>query len=112
MPERKMIAIQPTGIGSEDFIKDSDKLSKMFNDGWILDPLFNSKPIRLENAVIYHLIKYSPEEKTEFEASEAKVESVKSVGYEQVDELIKQGYQPRDYYAKIVIMIKMEEKTE
>lgn len=36
---------------------------------------------------------------------EDRVISVKSVDYEMVDELIKVGYQPKDYYAKNVTMV-------
>lgn len=105
MPERRVI------VGDTETIVEYANLVTALNDGWVLDPLFNSKPIRLDNAVIYHLIKYAEGEEPQ-EPETPKVESVKSVGYEEVDDLIKQGYQPRDYYAKSVTLIKMRGESD
>jgi len=44
--------------------------------------------------------------------TEDKVISVKSVEHDQVDKLIDAGYQPKDYFAKSVIMILTESANE
>lgn len=112
MPERKIVCLQPEGETTKTFIDASDKLSGMFNEGWILDPIFGGKALKLEHAIVYHLVFYSPEELEAMQAEEIlqdpEVQSVKSVGYEEVDSLIAEGYKPRDYYAKNVVMIKMK----
>lgn len=53
------------------------------------------------------------ETQTTFEvvAEEDKVISVKSVDYDLVDKMIESGYQPKDYYAKNVIMVLTESSS-
>jgi hypothetical protein len=114
LPEREFVIVRSDVAQSQTPVFET--LNQFLTDGYILDPMFNSKPIRLENAVIYHLIKYNQEElealQAEQEVAEPEIVSVKSVSYEEVDALIAEGYKPRDFYAKNVIMIKIKEPEE
>jgi len=89
-----------------------ESVNRELNNGWILDPLFNSKPIRLENAVIYHLAKFTEEELMELqeEPVESEIVSVRSVGLDGVDELLKEGYTVHALYAKNAVLVKKEAK--
>ena len=49
---------------------------------------------------------------TEYAKPEADVESIKSVELNEADQWIAQGYQPRDYFAKTVTLIKLKPKPE
>jgi len=89
---------------------DFDVINVLLNEGWILNPsIYGGKPLRLDNAVVYHLIKYTPEEV--FELSQVEPEdqivSVRKVEHEQVDQWIKKGYQVREIYANHTVLVKM-----
>jgi len=76
-------------------------------DGYTIDP--DLKIVRLENAAIYHLVKYSEEELQAQEVEEEqRIMSIKSVNIEDADELLDQGYEVKDTYAKTVTVIKKE----
>lgn len=64
MPERFTFLIVATASDAEQVMQ---KLTERLNDGWIVDQNVNQssgrgKPIALDNAIVYHLIKYSDEE--------------------------------------------------
>ena len=47
-------------------------------------------------------------EYNEYEEAESLVVSIKKVPHEEADKLIAEGYQPKEYYAKDVVMVKRE----
>lgn len=81
-------------------------------DGWILDPTIyqsagRAQPMRLDNAVIYHLAKFSAEEletmKEELPQPE-QITDVIAVAFEEVKAKIAEGYVVHQIYAKNVIL--------
>jgi len=107
------------------------ELIDALEDGWILDPTLylsggRPQPMRLENAVIYHLIKYTPEElaviteeQKVFEQVEIekklgpKVVKIAKVLWEEVNDLLEQGYVIRQEWAKDALLYLYEkEKSE
>jgi len=91
----------------EDFITARDR----FKFGWILDPdIYGGRPLRLENAVVYHLIKYEEGEEPQPE-TEGKIISIKSVPIAEADKLLKDHYEIADRYAKTVTLIKRDSST-
>ena len=116
MPKRKIVF----ETFNTDRIPDCDthtqigfqQLIDSLNDDWVLDPIFNSKPIRLENTIVYHLIKYSEEEEIQRLQTGPKAVSIKKVPHNEADELLKQGYVLKDTYAKDVVLVKYEEKEK
>lgn len=67
-----------------------NNVTEALHDGWVLDPdIYDGRPIRLENSVVYHLIKYEEgEEPVEAEEPAGKfdgVVSVRSVPLNEVD---------------------------
>ncbi len=90
---------------------DYNVVTLRLKEGWILDP--ELKTIRLDDSVVYHLIKYSEEEMTVLqEQTEERIASIKSVNIEEADEYLKQGYEIKDTYAKTVTIIKKEVKKK
>jgi hypothetical protein len=80
---------------------------------WVLDPdIYDGRPCRLGNAIVYHLIKYESEEEkpVDEEIEGRKVVSIKSVPINEADELLKQGYELKDTYAKAVTLVKYAEE--
>lgn len=120
MPERKIIVVSP---GDAFCTEKVTQLLKAKEDGWTLDPTMycsggRGQPLRLENAVFYHLIKYTEEEleeiaKLQMEEHGPRVVSIRKVPHHEADDLLKQGYTLKDTYAKDVVLVKYEEpKTE
>ncbi len=89
------------------------EVAKLFSEGWVLNP--ELKPYTTDNAVIYHLIKYTLEEleqmKTEAEQT-LKLVSVKSVDINEVDPYLAEGYEVKDFYAKTVTLIKKNKNNK
>jgi len=86
-----------------------------FKVGWILDPaIYDGRPLRLDNAVVYLLVKYTEEEREQHEQQpiEDKVISIRNVPTNDADALIQQGYVIKDTYAKTVTLIKTKVKDE
>lgn len=84
----------------------------LFKEGWILDPsIYDGKPLRLENGVVYHLVKYE-EGEAPVEEAEARIESIKSVAINEADEWLAQGYEVKDTFAKTVTLVKLSEIEE
>jgi hypothetical protein len=111
MPERKIVIIHG------DFNEPPDNFNKLFNEGFQLDrTIHGSGIVALENASIYHFIKYSPEEiaalQTVEEEKEKKISfkavSMISVPLADVDAKLKEGYEiiPDKIYAKEAVLIK------
>jgi len=99
-----------TIVVATDQVNYSD-VNERFEDGWILDPaIYDGRPLRLDNAVVYHLVKYTEEEREQLEQQpiEYKVISIRNVPTNDADELIQQGYEIADRYAKTVTLIKTE----
>jgi len=107
MVERSFLVVNPKEDGA---IIELSKLIDALSDGYILDPMFNSKPLRLENSVIYHIAKFTEEELAELEKEpvESKIVSVRSVELDGVDELLKEGYTVHALYAKNAVLTKKE----
>jgi hypothetical protein len=102
MPERKIVLAKT----QEDF----GEVVKLVDQGWLLDSaMYEGRPLRLEDAVVYHLIKFSAEELAAM-AKEAELEpeiiSMVKVPYDKVDELLEKGYKVKDTYAKDVVLTK------
>jgi len=132
MPERKIIF----ETFSTDRVPDCDthtqigfqKLIDALKDGWILDPTLylsggRPQPMRLENAVIYHLIKYTneelvamAEEQKVFEQSEIdkklglKIIKIAKVPWEEVNDLLDKGYVIRQEWAKEALLYLYEKE--
>ena len=113
MPERKIVLAK--------YQDEYDDVVKLLGEGWIMDNrIYKGSPMRLEASIVYHLIKFAEEELAAMAKKkelEPQILSMKKVSYEEVDELIKQGYTVKDSYAKDVIMQKIgapiiEETTE
>lgn len=109
MPERKIIL----AVTQANY----DAVAELLSQGWILDTrMYNGRPMRLQAATVYHLIKFSDEELAAM-AKEKELEpqilSVKRVSHDEVDALIEQGYTVKDTYAKDVVLVKtgVKEKT-
>lgn len=81
-------------------------------NGWAINPYISGgKPLRLEHAVVYHLIKFSPEEIAGLNQKE-QIVSVKSVDLNEVDALLEQGYVVKELYAKNAVLVKMGKKEK
>jgi len=95
-------------------IPDAKHIECCLKEGWVLDP--ELKIVRLDNVAIYHFVKYTEEELLALETVEepkgkfADVSSIKSVAIDEADDLLKQGYEILDTYAKTVTLIKREVK--
>ena len=102
MPERKFVLAITQ--------KDYDEVAQLLGQDWILDnQISEGQPVGLEDGVVYHLVKFT-EEELETLAREKELEpqtqSVKKVPYDQVDEMLKKGYEIKDTYATHAIMVK------
>ena len=90
----------------------------MEQEGWLLDPLFDSKPLRLEAAIVFPLVKYESEEEKPKAVEEVKagefddVDDMKDVPNAEVSDLLKQGYQIQTIYQKNTILLKKKQKEE
>ncbi|GAI96063.1 unnamed protein product, partial [marine sediment metagenome] len=88
-----------------------DEIVTLLDQGWILDPnIYKGAPMRLEEAIIYHLIKFTPEElaaKAKEKQLEPQIVDVKKVPHEEVKDLVKQGFKVETLYAKDVVLVKM-----
>jgi len=79
---------------------------EILEEGWVLDPgVYDGKPMRLDNAIVYHLVKYVEGEEPS-EVVEPRVESIKSVAINEADEFLAEGYEIKDTFAKTVTLIK------
>ena len=84
-------------------------VNEQMQKGWILNPeIYAGKPLRLDNAVVYHIVKYTEEEMVELNKKE-EIVSVKSVDLNDVDALLKEGYTVKELYAKNAVLIKKGE---
>jgi len=93
---------------------DYNEVCDLFQEGWVLDPdIYDGRPLRLENGVVYHLVRYeSGEEPTEEAAVEPKILSIKSVPINEADDLLQQGYVLKDTFAKTVTLIRYEQPED
>jgi len=94
-----------------------NEVNRLLEQGWVLDPdIYDGRPIRLENSVVYHLVKYEEgEEPVEAEGPAGKfdgVVSVRSVPLNEVDELLAEGYEVVELYAKTATLIKRKTEAE
>ena len=94
-----------------------DKVAKLFLEGWVLDRMiYDGKPMRLECATVYHLIKYDEKEieelRKEFMEEVEQIRSIQSVPLNEADALIKKGYEVLQTYQKTVTLVKKEKVTE
>ena len=103
MPERKIVQ----AITQRDY----DQVVQLLGDGWILDTrIYDGRPMRLEAAIVYHLVKFSEEELAALayeKLLEPQILSMVKVPYAEVDALLEQGYTVKDSYAKDVVMVKI-----
>ena len=82
-------------------------------EGWKVHP--DLGVARLDNNVVYHLIKYDDGEAPQEEVQPEKygdVESIKSVDINDADEYLEQGYTIDATYAKTVTLIKRKEASD
>jgi hypothetical protein len=101
MPETKIMKC----LAPEDF----NEVNNLLSSGFELNKAVKGTGIiSTENAVVYHLIYYSQEEKRTLAsgAIETKISSVKSVPLEDVDKLLEQDYEVHELYAKTATMVK------
>lgn len=96
-------------------------LSTDLEGGWILDPAYDAKPLRLDNAVIFPLVlyeddlerAYADEQKASAEVKVGEfdgVVSLRDVPNAEVDPLLKDGYVIQAIYAKSTILLKRQAK--
>jgi len=79
---------------------------EILEEGWVLDPsIYDGKPMCLENAIVYHLVKYGEGEEPS-EIVEPLIESIKSIAINEADEFLAKGYEIKDAFAKTVTLIK------
>jgi len=93
--------------------KEYDVVNNAFEAGWVLDPdMYGGKPVRLENAVIYHLVQYESEDEKPVveEEIEQEIISIQSVPINEADRLVQAGYVLKDTFAKTVTLVKYAEK--
>ena len=88
------------------------RVNSLLANGWELDPRFDSKPIRLENALVFPLVSYR-EGEDRLAVSENKklgiLEDVLDVVLVEPSEVTKwyaNGYRVHEIYSKYVAMIK------
>jgi len=118
MPERQIVILPEILQGDGAIGHFNDLLSK----GWQLDRNVHNGVVPLQNAAIYHLIKYTPEEITalqqarmqeqeEKKAFSLKAASLISVPLAEVDAKLKEGYEivPDKIYAKEAILVKWQQ---
>ncbi|MBA7646859.1 hypothetical protein ES703_54625 [subsurface metagenome] len=102
MPERKIVRAHYQEI--------YDQVVQLLDDGWILDPnIYKGAPMRLEEAIVYHLIKFSQDElaaKAKEKTLEPQIVDIKKVPHDEVEALVKQGYKVETIYAKDVVLVK------
>ena len=86
-------------------------VKKHFEEGWVLDPtIYGGKPLRLENAAVYHLVLYESEDEKPQPKKEKKIISIKSLAIEDADDWLTRGYEVLDRYSKTVTVGKYGEK--
>lgn len=94
-----------------------DEVNEHFEKGWVLNPsVYDGKPCRLENAIVYHLVRYSEEEKAQLEKEgigpgEPKIIDVKGVSFPEVEDLIAKGFEVHQIYSKNVVLTKKLERV-
>ena len=91
-----------------------EKLYDYLKKGYVLDPdIYSGKPVRFDQGVIYHLVKYEDDElPEEIEEKLSRIVSIKNVLINEADALIEKGYVIKDTYAKNVTLIKYEEEED
>lgn len=116
MPETKVIF-----VSEKELCDGFDRMTKSLQDGWEQDNRFGNKGIIvLENAVVYHLIRYTPEEKKQLQLEQAKsIGLPEIIDFESVDNTLvgdklrcNLGWIILDkdhIYAKSTILIKLKE---
>jgi hypothetical protein len=119
MPDRKIITYTPTALNATDVVQD---LVNALSEGWQLDKaVYQSggiaKPIILENAVVYHLIKYSAEEIEEQQKQEEEKESkvikvARESTVEGVNKRLDEGYVIVQEWAKETLLHLHEEDVK
>ena len=122
MPERTILGAHvQIGFSNTTDSVFKDLIEKLQN-GWVLDPSVytsagKARPVVLENAVIYHLIKYT-EEELEAMAKEKelvetdifnkkqgpKVLQVAKVPWEEVNDLLQKGYRIQQEWSKEALL--------
>ena len=106
------------------------KLIDAFKDGWVLDPTLyvsggRPQPMRLENAIIYHLIKYTDEElvamvkeqedleRLEFERKQGpRVIKIAKAPWDEVNDLLDKGYVIKQEWSKEALLYLYEKEED
>jgi len=82
-------------------------------EGWVLDPTFESKPLRMDAATIFPLVLYEPNDEKPIDEDKPGefdgVVSLKEAPNAEVDNLLKEGYVIQAIYAKSTILVKRKE---
>ena len=94
------------------FIVETLKLITLrFEEGWVIDP--ELKVRSLENALVYHFIRYDKGEEPEEKKDKYEdVESIVSVDTNEADQYLQKGYMIDAVYAKTVTLIKKKQKEK
>ena len=91
-----------------------NEVNRLLEQGWVLDPVLGY--IRIDIGVVYHLVKYEEgDEPVEAEEPAGKfngVVSVRSVPLNEVDELLAEGYEVVELYAKTATLVKRKTEAE
>lgn len=116
--ERNIVVLNVEGAMTKAFLEDLEKLTKTFDDGWVLDPTMyqsggRAQPLRLDNAIVYHLVKYTEEDIEELQKAIAEanpqenIVDVISANFDEVKDKIKEGYVVHQIYQKNVVLKKL-----
>lgn len=92
--------------------KHFDEVAILLKEGWQLDTRIHRGIITLDMAVVYHLVKYTEEEKQQLTPFEPSITSVISVPIEEVDSKLKDGYEIKELYAKTATLIKYQKSQQ
>ena len=101
-------------MGKPNPYTNADTLLKNLQNEWELDPQFRYNPVTLDNVAIYHLVKYSDEEKIELEKKKqsnglSNIVKIEQVNFVDVPMFVEKGFTVHQIYAKHVIMVKRKE---
>jgi hypothetical protein len=100
-----------------------DAATKLLDEGWEFDPLYEGKPIRLEWSLVFPLILYesdlerdlavaAQEKAAEKTGDLEDVESIVSVDINAADEKLRDGYRVLEAFAKTVTLVKRRQPEE
>jgi hypothetical protein len=91
---------------------DYSAVNELFETGWVLNPnINNGKPIRLEGAVVYHLVFYHSEDLEAMKQNnngKPQIVELHSVPIGEVNTWLVKGFEVEQTFAKNVTVVKRE----